>query len=345
MATPSPSSGRGRPAGPGKWPADDLARLLSAYAARVSDEVRLAPAIGIDAAVVRVGGTDLVLATDPVTFATDRIGLYAVTVNANDVAVCGARPRFFAATLLLPPEADPAAVEAIFADLADACRDLDVLLVGGHTECTAGLDRPILVGTMIGDLEGREPLSSAGARAGDAAILTGGAAIEATALIACEKGRDLAGAVPHDVLVRARDFLADPGISVVTAARVARESGAHALHDVTEGGVVGGLWEMAEASGLGLEVDADAVPVREVTRAVCGAVGVDPMEAIGRGALVVAVPAESAEEMVRALVSAGVDAARVGTFGPAGGERRLRRDGRMQPLVPPDRDAVARLYE
>jgi len=342
---PPPAWSTARPAGPGKWPAGHLARLLSTYAAEVSEAVPVGPGVGIDAAVVRLGGTDLVVASDPVTFATDRIGAYAVTVNANDVAVCGAVPRFFSATLLLPVGASAEVAEAIFADLADACRRLHVLLVGGHTECTAGLDRPILAGTMLGDLEGRPPLTSAGARPGDAAVVTAGAAIEATALIAREKAQALAGAVGDDVLERACRFLSDPGISVVAAACAARDAGARALHDVTEGGVLAGLWEMAEASGLGLQVDAGAIPVREVTRAVCAAVDVDPLEAIGSGALVVAAPAESAGHVIRALESAGIEAARVGTFGPAGGERRVRRDGRTVPLVPPDRDAIAVLFD
>jgi hydrogenase maturation factor len=344
MASPPPSRGR-RAAGPGKWPAGDLARLLAAYAAPGSEDVPVGPGIGVDAAVVRLGGTDLVVASDPVTFAADRIGAYAVTVNANDVAVCGARPRFFSATLLLPVDAAEDLVESIFADLAAACRRLDVRLVGGHTECTAGLDRPILAGTMLGDLEGRPPLTSAGARPGDAAVLTGGAAIEATALIAREKGEALAASVGAEVLERARNFLSDPGISVVEAAGAARTAGARALHDVTEGGVLTGLWEMAEASGLGLEVDAGAIPVRDETRAVCEAVGIDPLEAIGSGALVAAVPEGDVEAMIGALTAAGVEVARVGTFGPEGGERRMMRNGRREPLVPPARDAIAALYE
>jgi len=345
MARRPASPGSPRPAGPGKWPAGDLARLLAAYAAPAGGDVRVAPGIGIDAAVVRAGDADLVVAADPVTFAADRIGAYAVTVNANDVAVCGARPRYFVATLLLPVDAAPETVEAIFADVADACRRLDVLLVGGHTERTAGLDRPIVAGTMLGDLEGRRPLSAAGARPGDAAVLAGAAAIEATALVAREQADALAGRLDDAVLARAREFLSDPGISVVGAARVARGAGAHALHDVTEGGVVTGLWEMAEASGLGLDVRADAIPVRDETRAVCEAAGIDPLEAIGSGALVVAVGAAAATDTVRALVSAGIEAAYVGTFGPEGGERQITRGGRTGPLVPPDRDAVAALYE
>jgi len=340
---PSPESPRR--GGPGKWPAEDLARLLKAYASVSSPEVKVGPAIGLDAAVVRVGETDLVLATDPITFATDAIGWYAVTVNANDVAACGAVPRFFVAAALLPVEAGPETAEAIFSGLADACRAMDILLVGGHTERTAGLDRPIVCGTMLGDLQGREPVTSAGARPEDAVVLTKGAAIEATALIARERGDRLAGAVDAQVLERGRNFLFDPGINVVDEARIAREHGAHALHDVTEGGVVTGLWEMARASGLGIEVDADAICVRDETRLLCDAVGIDPLEAIGSGALVAAAAPDEAEEMLAALASAGMEAAVVGRFTQRGGECRITRGGHTSPLVPPAVDAIVTLYE
>ena len=344
MKRPRPGPAAARPAGPGKWPAADLARLLKKYAARASRDVRVGPAVGEDAAVVRLGGADLVVTTDPVTFATDAIGWYAVTVNANDVAACGARPRFFVAAALLPVDAGPRDAEAIFAGIAAACERLGVLLVGGHTERTAGLARPIVCGTMIGDLEGRPPISSGGARPGDAAILTKGAAIEATALVARERPDLLAG-LPAAVRRRARNFLFDPGINVVDDARLSREGGARALHDVTEGGVLTGLWEMAAASGLGLAVDADAIPVRPETRAVCEAAGIDPLAAIGSGALVAAAPPKRAGGIVAALADAGVDAAIVGRFGPRGGRRTILRNGRTTPLVPPAVDAVARLFD
>jgi len=337
----TPSAG---PRLPGKWPADDLARLLSDHAAPVSGDVLLGPRIGEDAAVVRLGNERLVLATDPITFAADAIGLYAVTVNANDVAVCGARPRFFLATVLVPVNAGPETAERIFAGIADACRTLDCLWVGGHTERTADLARPVVVGTMVGDLEGRQPVSSGAARPGDLVLMTKGAGIEATALIAREKGKKIAGKVGKAVLARARRYLADPGISVVRDARIARDAGARALHDVTEGGVVTGLWEMAEASGLGLRADGDAIFVREETRAVCEAVGIDPLEAIGSGALLAAAEPETARKILAALEREGIRVAVVGKFLEPGAPRQITRGGRTKPLVPPAVDAIARLY-
>jgi hydrogenase maturation factor len=333
-----------RRAGPGKWPTKDLARLLARYAAAAGPDVPVGPDIGVDAAVVRVGGGQVVVATDPVTFATDNIGWYAVTVNANDMAALGARPRMFVAAVLVPPQSRPTVVESIFADIADACRTLGVLLVGGHTERTAGLPRPIVCGTMLGDLEGRRPLSAGGARAGDCVILTKGAAIEATALVARERGKALRPRLGARLLARARRFLVDPGISIVPEALIARDHGARALHDVTEGGVATGLWELAEASGLGLDVEADAIPILPETRGVCDAAGIDPLEAIGSGALLVAAPPRAATGLLAALAEAGIGAAVVGRLTRRGGRRRIRSGGRWRRLVPPAVDAVARLF-
>ncbi len=151
-----------KPGIPGKWPTRDLARLLRTYAPRVDGALIVGPAVGEDAAVDRAGSETLVIVSDPVTFAAESIGAWSVLVNANDVAATGAEPRLFVAVALLPVEMEPKAVEAVFADLADACEGAGVLLVGGHTERTAGLARPIVVGTMIGLLEDRAPLSSGG---------------------------------------------------------------------------------------------------------------------------------------------------------------------------------------
>ncbi|HUX00410.1 MAG TPA: AIR synthase family protein [Phycisphaerae bacterium] len=345
----APAKSRRAGTKPGKWPARDLARLLRRHACPVgadddSPDVLVGPRIGEDAAVVRVGGERLVLATDPVTFAADRIGLYAVTVNANDVAACGARPKFFLATILVPVEAKARTAEAIFADIGQTCRSVGCLWVGGHTERTADLARPIVVGTMVGDLEGRAPVTSGGALAGDLVLVTKGAAIEATALVARERGKRIARAVGRAVLARAREYLVDPGISVVREAIVARDSGARALHDVTEGGVVTGLWEMAEAAGLGIKVDGEAIPVRDETRAVCEAAGIDPLEAIGSGALLAAAAPQIAKRIVAALQAEGIVAAIVGEFLPAHAGRRIRRKRRTERLVPPPVDAVAALY-
>ena len=248
----------------GKLPPELLDELLARHS-RPDPRVVLGPRTGEDAAIIDMGDRYLVAKTDPITFATDEIGWYAVNVNANDVACCGAAPKWFLATLLLPEQrTDSALVERVFGQIAQACAALDVTLCGGHTEITYGLDRPIVVGQMLGEVSPDAFLTTSGALPGDALILTKGIALEGTAIIASEKRAELAGTMDGEELDRCADLLHDPGISVVPDADCAiAAGGVHALHDPTEGGLATSLWELARAAGVGVRIDEDALPVLE----------------------------------------------------------------------------------
>ncbi|MDO8617162.1 MAG: AIR synthase-related protein [Dehalococcoidia bacterium] len=309
---------RGLP--PGKLPHDLLAALLAQVQPR-DPRVLVGPGIGRDAAVIDTGGPRLLVAkTDPITFATDRIGWYAVHVNANDIACLGATPAWFLATVLLPEGADPALAAAIFAQITDACRSLAVELVGGHTEITHGLHRPIVAGAMLGEVERDRLVQPGGARPGDALIMTKGIAIEGTALLAREAADDLRRlGVPRRTISKARAYLHHPGISVVAEAMAA--CGAvrvHAMHDPTEGGLATALYELAEASGAGLAVQEDAIDVLSETRAVCAAAGLEPLGLLASGALLLAVAQRDCKKALAAINAAGVPARRIGAFVAAG---------------------------
>ncbi|MBI4538575.1 MAG: hydrogenase expression protein [Gemmatimonadetes bacterium] len=330
---------RGLPAG--KVPAEVLERLLRGVPS--GPGVRVGPGIGLDAAVLEVAAGLLVVASDPITFATDEIGWYAVHVNANDVACMGGEPRWFTAVLLLPGGADSALAEAVQRQMVAALAGLGGALVGGHTEVVDGLERPVVCGTMLGPAEGA--VSAADARPGDELFLAGAAAIEATAIIARERGPDLLRAVAPELVARARAFLHEPGISVVVAARAALAAGARALHDPTEGGVFHGIRELCAASGTGALVDEAAIAVLPETRAVCAPFGIDPRAAIASGALLVAVPAPQARAVEAAVRAAGVQVARVGRLEDAGHGLRLRRtDGQVEPFPPFAGDEIGKIF-
>lgn len=295
----------------GKLSHEELAKLMARLPGARSRDVVVGPRIGEDAAALAVGDRRLVVATDPVTFATDSVGWYAVHVNANDVATMGARPRWFQACVLTPPDS-PVTVEAIFDDIASACDGLDIAVVGGHTEVTPGVAYPIVVGTMMGVTDRGSLLRTAGARMGDAIVLTKTAALEATAIIARQYADRLAGRVSQKTIKRAARFLDDPGISVVREAMIAARAGASAMHDPTEGGVMAGLWEMAQASGRRFVVDAEAIAIAPETRAVCEAVEVDPLRAIASGSLVVTIKADRVKDLIARLKRAGVTAVEIG---------------------------------
>ncbi len=327
----------------GKLPADVLAALLSRLPAH--PRVVLGPRPGEDAAVIDMGDRYLVAKTDPITFATDAIGWYAVQVNANDIAATGATPRFFLASVLLPGGlADATMAERIFTQIADACGALDIALVGGHTEITYDLARPLVIGCMLGEAEKGALVRTGGARPGDVALLSKGVPVEATAIIAREQADALAGRVPADFLARCAAFLVEPGISVVKDARLAMEAGGvTGMHDPTEGGLATALWEVAEAAGVEIAL-AGAPPVLPEGALLCQLFGLDPVGAIASGALLVTVRPESAGAVLSAWERAGIAGYVIGHVAETHGRPRvLRADGAILPR--PQRDEIARLFE
>ena len=330
----------------GKLPNALLDRLLHRFA---PDDPRLivGPQMGVDAAVIDFGATYLVAKTDPITFATDEIGWYAVNVNANDIAVMGGRPRWFMATVLLPAGlATPALAEAIYEQIAAACGELGVALAGGHTEITVGINRPIVSGTMLGEVTPERLVRSSGVQPGDALVLVRGVPIEGTALIAREKERELlASGIDPALLRRAQGFLHDPGISVVRAAHLAVHAvKIHAMHDPTEGGLATGIHEMALASGMGMEIDFDAVPVAPESQALCDALGLDPLGVIASGALLVALPAANAAKLLAAYKRAKISAHVIGRATEPVGLLKARRGGQETAFPRFAVDEIARLF-
>ncbi|MBN1660667.1 MAG: AIR synthase family protein [Anaerolineae bacterium] len=299
--------------GTGKLPLDLLHTLLTRHS-RPNSRLVVGPQVGEDAAVIDMGGHYLVAKSDPITFATDEIGWYVVHVNANDLAAMGATPRWFLLTLLLPEgRTNQALVEEIFDQVSAACDSLGAVLSGGHTEVTYDLDRPIAIGVMLGEVEKEALVRTAGAQAGDAVILTKGIAIEGTAVLAREAGDLLAARVGASSVAQGRRFLKEPGISVVRDAEIMqRVAEVHAMHDPTEGGLATGLWEVARASGRGIAIELDRVPVFPETAAFCAALGLDPLGLIASGALVATVPDQDAGAVVDALAAQGIAATQIG---------------------------------
>ena len=340
----------------GKLPAAHLARLLTRLPLQ-DPRVVVGPQVGEDAAVLDMGDRYLVAKSDPITFATDAIGWYAVHVNANDVVCTGAAPRWFLCTLLLPEgRADVALVDGIFAQVLQACDEIGATLVGGHTEITYGLDRPIVVGGMLGEVDPGHLVTTAGAQPGDAVLLTQRMAVEATAIIAREKRDELVqrDGLTAGFLDRCARFIYQPGISVVRAAQVATATASvHAMHDPTEGGLATGLWELATAAGVGLEIDAGAVPIYAETRLLCEIYGLDPWGVIASGSLLLTVDGADAGSVCDALEGAGVEASVIGRVVPQeegvslrrGSSRGERPSGGSVPLPTFARDEIARLFE
>jgi hydrogenase maturation factor len=330
----------------GKLGSSFLAELLGTIRC-ADDRVVVGPGIGEDAAVLDVGGRYLIVKSDPITFAHDRIGWYAVNVNANDIASMGGTPRWFLVTMLLPEgRTTTALIRDIMHDLNESCRELGVTLIGGHTEVTPGLAQPILSGTMLGEVPTDGLIRAGGVRPGDRLYITRGVAIEGTSLIARERPGEVIEAFGETFYRRCVAFLTDPGISVLADAHLARESARlSGMHDPTEGGVLAGAWEMAAGSGVGLDLHPDLVPVYPETATLCGHYGLNPLGLIASGALLVSADRGEAGKLERSFGERHGPAhlTRIGEFTGAGRGMYLVEGGRRRRHVPAGRDEINKL--
>jgi hydrogenase maturation factor len=328
----------------GKLRAGFLTSLFDKHVT-LDERVIVGPRVGEDAAVLDMGDRYLVATTDPITFVTEEIGWYALVVNANDVAVRGAVPRWFLATCLLPAATTTeAAVEELFSQLGTACRELGVSLVGGHTEVTHGLDRPVVTGTMLGEVAKDRLVTTGGAQPGDALLLTKGIPVEGTSIIARARGAELrARGYDEALLTRARGYLAQ--LSIVPEALLAVElAPVHAMHDPTEGGLAMALWELADAAGVGLAVETERIPVLPEGRALCGEFGLDPLGTIASGALLLALTPADAGVVLHACAREGIDCAFIGRVVPREAGVRLTAGRRSRELPQFPQDEITRLF-
>ncbi len=331
----------------GKLKMEQLLRLLRRYNGAPDDAVIVGPEVGEDAAVIEIGEEFLVAKTDPITFATDRIGEYTIHVNANDIACMGGKPRWFLATVLLPEgNTDDYLIEGIFSQLSEACKGLGIAICGGHTEVTHGLERPIVVGQMLGIISKGGLIRSSGARPGDHILLTKGIAVEATSLLAREKEIELLSILDKNFIDRCKGFLDTPGISVLKEAEIATNiGGIHAMHDPTEGGIATGLHELAMSAGVGLEIWADSIGVFPETRAICEFFGLDPFGAIASGALVLAIEPSLSEKIMNAFRSEGIDCFYIGIIKEKSEGLIMIKNSRKLPLSRFDQDEISKVFQ
>ena len=320
----------------GKVPRDLLTRFVYSQLGMLRPDVLVHAQFGEDCAVIDFGEEVAVLTTDPITGAGSDLGWYAVFVATNDLAAAGAEPVALALTVLLAPDHAVEDLGRVMRDAAAAARTVGGEIAGGHSEVTAGIDRTIVIVTGLGRAAKNRVLRSGGARPGDALLMTKGAGIEGTAILARALENRLTAALGTGSVSPAKTFREE--ISVLPEARAAAQAGARAMHDITEGGVLGAAYEMADASGIGVRVVADRVPVRPETMAICRELRIDPLGLIGSGALLVATPDPA--RTLAAIESAGVLATQIGEFLPS--DRWVRRRGHDLPLAPPAVDELWR---
>lgn len=330
----------------GKLPPAFLGEIL-ANAPMFDNRVLLGPGIGLDCAVVDAGDRYWVFKAEPITFATDQIGWYAVQIAGNDIATTGATPKFILLTLLLPEgRTDEELVRAISEQIFSACRQQNITVLGGHTEITHGIDHPLLVTTLIGEVNKDQLVTPRGARPGDVLVLTKGIPIEATALLAREFPERLHQHFTEAEINEAANFLHVPGINVSKDAQIALRTGrVTAMHDPTEGGLSSALWEMAQAGGLDILFNPNAVNIPALSSRICKVFALDPFATIASGALLLAVDPVDAEKILQAFAEYGINANRIGEFVQGTGKVYSVSQGVPQLWSHPQRDEIGKVYE
>ena len=299
---------------PGKLPPKLLQQLLDKISF-AEPSVLLGPKIGEDAAVLNTTSSKyLVVTTDPITFATDKIGWYVVNINANDIAVMGGDPKWLLITLLLPQTINKKTIDDIFSQIIDTASNLGITLVGGHTEITPNIISPIAVGTLIGEVSKNHVVRTQDAKPKDAIILTKKIALEGTSIIAREFPKKLKSlGIGKDIIQKAKKFISYPGISVIKEANIARDfKYVHSMHDPTEGGLSTALIELAIASNTGLMIDAKKIQIAPESKQICKALNINPMGLLSSGCLIITIPEKNSSELIKIFENHNIESYEIG---------------------------------
>jgi hydrogenase maturation factor len=330
----------------GKVPNEVLKKIVFNNLGAKRSDVVLSSSIGEDAAIVKVGKEILAVSSDPITGAEKWLGWLAVHVSVNDIATRGVQPRWFNSIILLPKNSNKELIYTICTQMDKAARQLNVSIIGGHCEVTPGIDRPIVTGCAIGVAEnGKYVTCGQGAKVGDKIILTKGTGIEGTAILASDRREELLTVFNETFLNKAESYFEK--ISIVKEAITAfKKGGVSAMHDPTEGGVAGGLHELADAANVGFNVYQEKIIVPKETSKICEYFGVDPLQLISSGALLIVTKKEKAEQIQCALISKGVKASLIGEITEADlGRILVTKTGEKTKLVRPANDHLWKALE
>jgi len=332
----------------GKLKHNFLAQLLSNI--EINDNrVIMGSKIGEDAAVIDIPGPNyLVAKTDPITFATDEIGYYSVIVNVNDLVCTGAKPKWFQSTILLPEKLTTSImIDKIFKNIHDTCKSMDITVVGGHTEITPRLERPIVIGSLIGEVPKDQLVLTSGAKPGDALILTKGIFIEGTTIIGREKEKELLNhELGHEFIKRCQDYLFNPGICIFKEALLANNHfEIKSMHDPTEGGIYTGVAEMTIASNTGVEIEERKIKILPESKILSEIFNLNPYNTISSGSLLIAVNQEDSFGLIDLLRRNKIYAESIGKFTPKDkGLLVKKEDGKKEPLRYSETDEITKIF-
>lgn len=319
----------------GKVPNSILEKIILNKIQKNRSEVILRPKIGEDCSAVEFGDYACVLSSDPITGTAMEIGRLAVHISCNDIASCGVEPLGLLVTILCPAGTTEQELEMIMDQITGTAASINVDILGGHTEITTAVNRFVITCTAVGRCLKEKLLTTSGAKKGDSLVLTKHAGLEGASIIAHEKERELIKVLGNEAVNKAKTYM--ESLSVVRDGLVAAQFGVNAMHDVTEGGILGAVWEMCEASDNGVEVYIDQIPVALSTRQICEYYNINPYKLISSGCMLIS--SEDGEGLVRYLKAAGIAATVIGRLNETK-ERVMLSAGRSEPISPPVGDEL-----
>lgn len=325
----------------GKVPENVLKRAVFKQIKHVRPEVLLHPGVGEDCAAIETKEDEvLVFSTDPITGASKGMGTLAVHITANDLASSGAEPVGILTCVILPPGTREKRLRELMQEIVAASRELRIEVMGGHTEISDVVNRPVITVTGVGKAKKDQLVSTGGLQPGDDLVMTKWAGLEGTSIIAAEKQEELAKRLPSQIIDAALEMR--EYISVVPEAAVAVKTGVSAMHDVTEGGIFGALWEMGEASGVGILADLKKIPIRQETVEICELFDINPYMLISSGSMLIGTP--HGNILVDDLQKQGIPAAVIGRA-TEGNDRIVVNDEEQRFLEPAGSDQLYKIYE
>jgi hydrogenase expression/formation protein HypE len=307
-----------------------------------SPEILLGPGIGEDCGAIRFGEEACVVTTDPITGATKGSGRLAVHVSCNDLASSGAIPVGLTITILAPTTAVLEDIVTVMKEIAEAASEIGVSVIGGHTEVTSAVTRMVLSITALGRVSVDQLITTAGARAGDWLYMSKTAALEGTLIVAAEKSESLSSILTQEDQLELLEL--QNALSVLPEGKIGSEAGVSAMHDVTEGGAIGAIWELCEASGVGCTIWKSEIMVAAVTERLAEHFDFDPLRMIGSGSMLMTIPPERAQSLETAAQRDGIPLRRIGLIESDPGIRRLvGADMKIDHIDKPDVDPLYRV--
>jgi hydrogenase expression/formation protein HypE len=294
----------------GKLNWDDLKGLINNNKSVKRDEVRVRNGVGEDCSVINFGEYECVISTDPITGAAENIGRLAVHVNCNDVASCGVDPMAILVTILAPEDTTFEEINDVMKQINEETSKINVEIIGGHTEITSAVNRIIVSCTVLGRCISGKAVSTAGAQVGDDIVVTKSLALEGTNIIVNDKIDKLKDVLTKEEIGEAKEYINK--ISVIMEGKVSGEFGVNSMHDITEGGVLGALWELSDASNVGFKVYEDKMPITAVTKKVCKVFNIDPLKLISSGSMIITT--KNGEELVNLLMKNGINSTIIGNI-------------------------------